>query len=69
MLVLRVNLSIRITLAPKSANTIPANGAGANPAISITFIPSRGNNLLVDAICRDDHKKFKVWTRFNDHFI
>jgi len=32
-------LSIRITLAPWSASTMPQKGPGASPAISITLMP------------------------------
>ena len=35
-------LSTRITSAPKSANTIPQNGPGPIPAISIIFNPFKG---------------------------
>lgn len=42
-----LNLSTRITLAPKSDSIMPANGAGASPAISKTQIFESGRDILV----------------------
>src|ERR1700690_3072396 len=38
---------MRITSAPISANSIAQNGAGPNPAISITLSPSSGPAIVV----------------------
>jgi len=35
-------LSIRVTLAPKSARILPHNGPGARPTNSKTFMPFKG---------------------------
>lgn len=40
-------LSTRMTLAPKSASTMPQNGAGARPASSTTRIPRRAIRTTV----------------------
>jgi hypothetical protein len=47
-----------MTFAPKSANIIPANGAGANPAISNTTRLDNGNILFI--IKKKKKKKKKV---------
>ena len=51
-------LSIRVTAAPKSARSIPQNGAGASPAISMTRTPDRAAILKTA-----QNSRFTGWGR------